>query len=234
RHSFAKPGRRDYATTMHTSSSGSSIAEAHRQRLKLIISEWQIAADLSFCDVVVWYPHDDSYVAHAQARPVTAQTSLPQDMTGTKPQAQLKPVLDHAFSSGQPVLNSESHASLPPGVTAWPVVWENEIIAVVTVHQNLVSQRRASRLEEVYRQSAYDLLVMLAHGIWPAEDSKASSTSHGNPRVGDGLVRIDAHGLVTYASPYATSACRKLGIREHTDGRQLARLRTHALDQSTL
>lgn len=216
---------------MHTSSSGSSIAEAHRQRLKLIISEWQIAADLSFCDVVLWYPHDDSYVAHAQARPVTAQTSLPQDMTGTKPQAQLKPVLDHAFSSGQPVLNSESHASLPPGVTAWPVVWENEIIAVVTVHQNLVSQRRASRLEEVYRQSAYDLLVMLAHGIWPAEDSKASSTSHGNPRVGDGLVRIDAHGLVTYASPNATSAFRKLGIREQMDGRQLSRLVTNELDQ---
>lgn len=216
---------------MHTSSSGPSIAEAHRQRLELIISEWQIAADLSFCDVILWYPHDESYLAHAQARPVTAQTSLPQDMTGTRPQAHLKPVLDHVFSHGKPVLTAEDHASVPPGISAWPVAWEQEVIAVVTVHQNLISQRRASRLEEVYRQSAHDLLVMIANGVWPAEDSKASSTSHGNPRVGDGLVRIDAHGLVTYASPNATSAFRKLGIREQMDGRQLSRLVTNELDQ---
>lgn len=216
---------------MYTSSPGSLIAERHRPRLELIMSEWQIAADLSFCDIVLWYPSEHIYMAHAQARPVTAQTSLPQDMTGTGPPANLQPVLEHVFVSGQPVVTSNDYPNRPPGVAAWPVEWEDKTIAVVTVHQNMVSQRHASRLEEIYRRSANDLFVMMANGVWPAEDSKASSTSHGNPRVGDGLVRIDAYGLVIYASPNATSAFRKLGIRESMDGRQLSRLVTNELDQ---
>src|SRR5690625_770446 len=218
---------------MHTSSPGSFISDQHLPRLELITSEWQIVADLSFCDMVMWYPNGDSYVAHAQARPVTAQTTLPQDMTGAAPLASLIPLLDRVFSTGQSVTGSAHSPNVPPGLSAWPVVWQGETIAVVTVHQNLVSQRHASRLEEIYRQSAHDLLVMMSNGIWPAQDSKASSTSHGNPRVGDGLVRIDAHGLVIYASPNATSALRKLGIREAVDGRQLSRLVTAHLDPGT-
>lgn len=218
---------------MYTSSPGSLIADRHRPRLELIISEWQIVADLSFCDTVLWYPSGDSYLAHAQARPVTAQTSLPQDMTGSGPPTTLMPLLKYVYTSGEPVVGSDEYPYGPPGIAAWPVAWQNEIIAVVTVHQNLVSQRHASRLEEIYRKSANDLFVMMANGVWPAEDSKASSTSHGNPRVGDGLVRIDSYGLVIYASPNATSAFRKLGIRESMDGRQLSRLVTNELDQGT-
>ncbi|HIW47543.1 MAG TPA: PAS domain-containing sensor histidine kinase [Candidatus Yaniella excrementigallinarum] len=218
---------------MDTSTPGFVIADEHKQRLELIVSEWQIAADLAFCDVVLWYPHEGTFIAHAQARPVTAQTTLPQDMTGSRPPAGLAPVLEHVLANHEPVVASEDFLHAPPGVSAWPVVWQHETIAVVTVHQNLVSKRRASRLEEVYRQSANDLFVMIANGLWPAEDSKASSTSHGNPRVGDGLVHIDAHGLVTYASPNATSAFRKLGIRESMEGRQLSRMVTNHLDQGT-
>ena len=216
---------------MHTSSPGSSHSQAHLQRLELISTEWQIAADLSFCDLVLWYAEDDTFLAHDQARPVTAQTTLPQDLTGTRPPENLQPLLAHVVANQQPVGAGEDYPVGPPGVSAWPVVWKNDTIAVITVHQNLVSQRHASRLEEVYRQSAYDLFVMIANGIWPAENSKASSTSHGNPRVGDGLVRIDAHGLVSYASPNATSAFRKLGVREAVDGRQLSRMVTNQLDQ---
>lgn len=215
---------------MHTSTPGSFVDQRHAPRLELITAEWQIAADLSFCDMVLWYPYDGSYIAMAQARPVTAQTTLPQDMTGTAPPASMGPVLERVFTSGQPFTQTSDDVGGPPGVSAWPVVGQDETMAVVTVHQNLVSQRHTSRLEEVYRQSANDLFVMIAHGTWPAQDSKASSTSHGNPRVGDGLVRIDAHGLITYASPNATSAFRKLGIRDAVDGRQLSRLVTNQLD----
>ena len=215
---------------MHTSTPGSFVDQQHAARLELITAEWQIAADLSFCDVVLWYPRNDSFQAIAQARPVTAQTTLPQDMTGMAPPASIGPVLDRVLTTGQPVTGTTDDIAGPPGVSAWPVVWKGQTLAVVTVHQNLVSQRHTSRLEEVYRQSANDLLVMIGNGTWPAEDSKASSTSHGNPRVGDGLVRIDAHGLITYASPNATSAFRKLGIRDAVDGRQLSRLVTNQLD----
>ena len=218
---------------MHSSTSGFSIADEHLPHLELLTAEWQIVADLSFCDVVLWYPHSGAFIAHAQARPVTAQTTLPQDMMGVTAPQNLVELLQHVFSTKTPVAVDGDYPGGPPGVSAWPVTWKGEPIAIVTVHQNLVSQRHASRLEEVYRQSAHDLLVMIANGVWPARDSKASSTSHGNPRVGDGLVRIDAHGLVTYASPNATSAFRKLGIREAVDGRQLSRMVTYQLDPNT-
>ncbi len=218
---------------MHISTPGSFIDQRHAPRLELVVAEWQIAADLSFCDIVLWYPHVGSFTAIAQARPVTAQTTLPQDMTGMAVPTNIRPVLERVMNTGQPVNNTANDVAGPPGVSAWPVLWEGEILAAVTVHQNLVSQRHTSRLEEVYRQSANDLFVMIANGTWPAADSKASSTSHGNPRVGDGLVRIDAHGLIIYASPNATSAFRKLGIRDAVDGRQLSRLVTNQLDPTT-
>lgn len=218
---------------MHSSTSGSSIPEDHRAQLELLTAEWQIIADLSFCDLVLWYPQDATFIAHAQARPVTAQTTLPQDMMGITAPNNIIGLLQQVFGTHTPVAVDGDYPSGPPGVSAWPVTSAETTLAVVTVHQNLVSQRHASRLEEVYRQSAHDLLVMMSNSAWPAQDSKASSTSHGNPRVGDGLVRIDAHGLVTYASPNATSAFRKLGIREAVDGRQLSRLVTNQLDQGT-
>lgn len=218
---------------MQSLTPGFSIAEDHLPRLDLITAEWQIVADLSFCDMVLWYPHRETFAAHAQARPVTAQTTLPQDMMGVEAPTSILGLLQHVFATASAVATDGDYPSGPPGVSAWPVMWREQLIAVVTVHQNLVSQRHASRLEEIYRQSARDLLVMMSNGTWPARDSKASSTSHGNPRVGDGLVRIDAHGLVIYASPNATSAFRKLGVREAVDGRQLSRLVTAQLDPGT-
>src|SRR5699024_465168 len=113
--------------------------------------------DLAFCDVVLWYPHDGAFIALAQARPVTAQTTLPQDMTGARPPAGLAPVLDHVLANHEPAIASEGFLHAPPGVDAWPVVWQHKPIAVVTVHQNLVSKRRPSRLAAVYPQSPTDL-----------------------------------------------------------------------------
>src|SRR5690625_5329865 len=139
---------------MYTSSPGSLIFDRHRPRLELIISEWQIAADLSFCDMVLWYPSGDSYLAHAQARPVTAQTSLPQDMTGAGPPANLQPVLEHVFTGGQPVVASDEYPYGPPGIAALPVVWQHETIDVVTLHKIMVYQWNAPCMEDNELKSA--------------------------------------------------------------------------------
>src|SRR5690606_35586284 len=42
------------------------------------------------------------------------------------------------------------------------------------------------------------------------------------PRVGDGLIRLDAAGRVSYASPNAQSAYRRLGLSTHLVGEDLA------------
>jgi hypothetical protein len=54
--------------------------------LHLIVADWQIIADLSFADLVLWAPTADEtqYVAVAQMRPNTGPTSFPDDVVGSR------------------------------------------------------------------------------------------------------------------------------------------------------
>jgi two-component sensor histidine kinase len=63
---------------------------------------------------------------------------------------------------------------------------------------------------------------MIADGTFPPLRHSTSSTS--TPRVGDGLIRLDAGGKVTFASPNAQSAYRRLGFAAHLVGEDLAAL----------
>jgi len=62
------------------------------------------------------------------------------------------------------------------------------------------------------------LTDMLWHGIFPTEPPSITSVS---PKVGDGLIRTDERGVVTYASPNATSAYRRLGLVGDLTGENL-------------
>ncbi len=86
---------------------------------------------------------------------------------------------------------------------------------------DLSSSRMPSRLELTYRQCAYDLLRMGTLGLWP-DFASPTGSRRGAPRVGDGLIRLDAEGIVQYASPNGVSAFRRLGDGESLEGRSLA------------
>jgi two-component sensor histidine kinase len=61
---------------------------------------------------------------------------------------------------------------------------------------------------------------MIAAGHFPFPDQRSSTAD--SPRVGDGFVRIDAHGRVSYASPNALSVYRRLGLATDLAGLDLA------------
>ena len=61
---------------------------------------------------------------------------------------------------------------------------------------------------------------MIARGQFPYAGPRSDHTD--TPRVGDGFVRVDAAGTVTYASPNALSVYRRLGLSGDLDGRSLA------------
>jgi two-component sensor histidine kinase len=50
---------------------------------------------------------------------------------------------------------------------------------------------------------------MITDGIFPYGGERLLSTT---PRVGDGCIRVDRHGMVTFASPNALSAYRRMGL----------------------
>ena len=91
---------------------------------------------------------------------------------------------------------------MPVREEAIPVVRGDRVIAVVGRHTNLAAARTPSRLELTYLQCADDLARMIAAGAFPVA-ARPPARGAARPRVGDGLVRLDREGRVTYASPNA-------------------------------
>jgi two-component system, sensor histidine kinase PdtaS len=215
------------------------LAEGDVDWLHRVVGEWQLIADLAFADLVLWYPAAGSeaagrgFVALAQARPFTSQTSLHRDIVGSRVRTDLKSLVDQAWTTGEATATAPSvHApDSSMRVAVWPVVRDGRTIGVLTVHQNLTGQRTPSRLELVYRESATQLLTMASTGRWPDLDDPVGGSHRGSPRVGDGVMRLTADGTVDFATPNAVSAFRRLGETEPLEGRSLARIVTDLQDE---
>ena len=72
-----------------------------------------------------------------------------------------------------------------------PVRHDGVVVAVLAKDTNLAVTRSPSTLELTYLDIAADLCLMVSAGTFPPE--KVLDSEMG-PRVGDGLVRLDAHG----------------------------------------
>ena len=125
---------------------------------------------------------------------------------------------DHLWASrvireGDP----EWRDDVPVRVETIPVRRADRVIAVVARNTNLQGVRTPSRLELSYLQTAGELTEMIAHGSFPFEGERSDHTD--SPRVGDGFVRIDAAGRVSYASPNAQSVYRRLGLSGDDEAR---------------
>ena len=106
---------------------------------------------------------------------------------------------------------------------AIPVVSERRALAVLTRHTNLAKLRTPSRLELTYLASADALARMIAAGEFPTMGAPTGQR-RGAPRVGDGVIRLDADGTVNYASPNAVSAIHRLGHVGDVTGTSLSRI----------
>jgi two-component system, sensor histidine kinase PdtaS len=191
--------------------------------LQAIVSDWQILADLSFADLLMFCraPETGQLTVVAQMRPYTAQTIYYEDLVGTTFAADERPAVTRAFDEVHIVRDGEPDWStgVPVREEAIPVPFEGEVIAVVTREANLSMVRAPSQLELTYLQVANELSQMLAEGAFPfpGEDPERELA----PRVGDGLLRVDPMGIVVYASPNAISAYRRLGVVDNIVGRNL-------------
>ncbi|MER2135546.1 MAG: PAS domain-containing sensor histidine kinase [Arthrobacter sp.] len=199
--------------------------------LHLLVGDWQLVADLAFADLALWFPlPEGTYVALAHARPSTSHTVFHSDFVGERIRADLQPLVDKAWKSQTIERSSETNWTTETAmrVEAIPFVRNGRTLAVVTSHMDLSSSRMPSRLELTYRQCAYDLLRMGTLGLWP-DFATPTGSRRGAPRVGDGLIRLDAQGVVQYASPNGVSAFRRLGDMETLEGRPLAEITTALL-----
>lgn len=202
------------STVARLASERTDLSDAEIDRLHAIVGEWPLLADLALSDLVLWLPtwNDGGLVAVAQVRPTTAPTRVPDDVVGDFAPRGRFPDIDQALAFGQCVEH------------AYPVHFGDRVIAVVARHSS-AQPRVAGKLEEIYLQTADDLLRMLVDGTFPA--LTVIDESADSPRVGDGLIRLDAAGIVTYSSPNAVSAVHRLGLTSELVGKELKPILAH-------
>jgi two-component sensor histidine kinase len=192
--------------------------------LQLLMADWQIIADLSFADLVLWLPDraGQGFWAAGQMRPTTGPTALVDDVVGTFVPTGRRPMLDAAYDQERLVREGdpEWRDDVPVRVETIPVRRDGRVIGVVARNTNLLGVRTPSRLELSYLQAAADLTQMIAAGDFPNPGQRSDHAD--SPRVGDGFLRVDAEGLVTYASPNAQSVYRRLGLTGDLAGLELA------------
>ncbi|RZS34036.1 two-component sensor histidine kinase [Herbihabitans rhizosphaerae] len=207
--------------------------------LQLVVAEWQLLADLSFADFLLWVdlsgehgneehqrdePGDAKFLCVAQARPTTAPTAHAEDIVSSVVTAAEHPQLRRAIVEERVCREEDPqwYLGVPVRRETIPVMFEGGVIAVLSRDTNLAVPRVPSPLEIAYLGGAADLCQMIADGTFPS--SEPSSDVHTSPRVGDGYLRLDTSGAVVFASPNAQSAYHRMGLTEELVGARLAPL----------
>ncbi|MBA2559355.1 MAG: sensor histidine kinase [Propionibacteriales bacterium] len=182
--------------------------------LYMLIADWQIIADLSFADLVLWLPDRDGtgYWGGAQMRPTTGPTAIVDDLVGEFVPRGHRALLDAAYDERRIVREGdpEWRDDVPIRVETIPVIKAGALLGVVARNTNLLGVRTPSRLELSYLQTASDLTRMISLGAFPYDREFGEWSMP--LQVGDGFVRTDGSGVVSYASPNAQSAFRRLGF----------------------
>jgi len=197
-------------------------------RIRELVADWQLLADLSFADLILWVPirkdismWPTGHIAVAHIRPTTTSTVFINDVIGEEVLWGAKPAVDEALSGDEIVKSSnpEKIGEMQVKTETIPVTFDGQVIAVISTHRNVEHSRSSGKLESNYREVAQHLFQMVAQGSFPYKD--AGSLFEPAPRVGDGLIRLDANSAISFASPNAKSAFSRMGWRGDLEGRNL-------------
>jgi two-component sensor histidine kinase len=224
----------------HLVEGSTSLSDDEVLRLGELVAEWQLLADISFADLVLWVPRrtdekswPEGHLAVAQIRPMTAATVFAQDLIGEEVLWGSRPHIDHALSTGEIVRDTqpEQIGELRIKEETIPVFFDGKVIAVISRHRNLETMRTPSRLELNYREIANHIYRMIAEGNFPVKNSVYLAEAA--PRVGDGLIRLNVEGEVIFASPNARSAFSRIGWERDLEGHVLGEVLDSLAKKST-
>lgn len=210
------------ATLLDLAKERTELNDSEIAALQALVADWSLLADLGFADLVLWLPtwNDGGFVAAAQVRPITGPTRVPMDVVGQFMAKGRALYLDKAVSSRRKVLARNSEASLiPTSDEGYPILLGGKVVAVIQ-RTSALSSRQIGELETAYLTTFDSLIDMALVGDFPPGAGAAHSDSP--PRVSDGLIQLDADGIVKFASPNAVSAFHRMGLAFGIQGQHLA------------
>jgi two-component sensor histidine kinase len=200
----------------------------HLQRLA---ASWGLLADFCFADLllfgVVGEPRDGGgsrFVVLGQVRPTTAQTVYRADWVGTVLEDEDRPLVARAYRLGEIIEGEMTISKLKERVRVLciPIRYEGNVVGVLTRESAPAFGRQPGELERTYVDVFNRFARMIATGDFPfdADDVEAEEA----PRVGDGVIVIDASGRVEYSSPNAVSTLHRLGVHANAEGLRFSEL----------
>ena len=193
---------------------------AHLQRL---VGEWGMLADFCFADLLLYVLTEDRrWLVIGQVRPATAQTHYIADWVGTPANETELPLLTAALE-GRTAEGETKVAGVdgPTRMLAIPVRHQGRVIAVLTREWSPRITRQPGELERTYLSIFHRFVAMITAGTFPYPGDRQPAAE---PRVGDGVMVLDADARVRYSSPNAVSALHRVGISANATGLRLAEL----------
>ena len=202
---------------------------AHLQRLA---ASWGLLADFCFSDLLLFAPvgnfDGNEFVVLAQVRPTTGQTVYRGDWVGTRLDELERPLVARSFRNGE-IIEGEIHLAVVRErvrVLCVPIRRDGKVIGVVTRESAPSIGRQHGELERTYLDIFNRFARMIAAGDFPYEEKDDTAEA---PRVGDGVLLVDAAGRVEYTSPNAVSALHRVGVHANAEGLRFGEL---GLDES--
>ena len=214
-------------------------AAAEIEWLHMLVAEWQLIADLSMADLVLWVRNNEGqYIAVASARPASALPILYRDITGEQVPDQWQKGIEHARDTGLVFFSPKTtYDSINSRLEVIPVrrvtsttdqTQVSEPIAYLSRHTQIDYVQTPNKISLNYVKAANDLLEMVAHGMFP-DFGTPTASQRGAPRANDGVLRLDEDGKVLFASPNAVSALNRFGATAELEGQSLASVVTKSL-----
>ena len=203
------------------------LAPGDVAHLRSLIASWGMLADLCFADLLLFTPvvagEAGRFVVVGQMRPSTNPTLYREDMVGRVYTDADRPALTRAFASGT-IMEGEFQ---PPGgerarVQCIPVRRSGTVLAVITRESAPTVGRRQGELERVYVETFDRFARMIVSGEFPFGGGEEWAGE--SPRVGDGVLLVDAGGRIVYGSPNAVSALHRMGVTSNVEGAKLEEL----------
>ncbi len=214
---------------------------AHLQRL---VATWALPCDLSFADLLLYAPLDESaseFIVLGHVRSATGATVHQVDPVSECVTAAARPELARCLREGrrsEAILAARGEVSLAgddtveedvflPGLVGRlvidhvPVRMGESVVAVLTRESEPGLIRYRSASETVYRRVWERYATMITQGTFPLATQEREGEFR-EPRVGDGAIVLDRERHVEFASPNALSALHRLGVQANVEGRTLA------------